>query len=56
VVEYLKQKGIDPRRLTWVGYGESQPLIYPELSDEDEQANRRAEFRILSIDLARAEK
>jgi outer membrane protein OmpA-like peptidoglycan-associated protein len=56
VVEYLRQKGIDPRRLTWVGYGESQPLIYPELSDEDEQANRRAEFRILSIDLARAEK
>jgi len=55
VVDYLKQKGIDPKRLTWIGYGESQPLIYPELSDADEQANRRAEFRILSIDLAKAE-
>ena len=54
VVDYLKQKGIDPKRLTWIGYGESQPLIYPELSDADEQANRRAEFRILSIDLAKA--
>ncbi len=55
VVEYLKQKGIDARRLTSIGYGESQPLIYPELSDADEQANRRAEFRILSIDLAKAD-
>ncbi|MCS7152723.1 MAG: OmpA family protein [Bacteroidia bacterium] len=52
VVEYLKQKGIDPRRLTAIGYGESQPLIYPELSDADEQANRRAEFRILGLDFA----
>jgi outer membrane protein OmpA-like peptidoglycan-associated protein len=56
VVNYLKQKGIDPKRLTWIGYGESQPLIYPELSDADEQANRRAEFRIMSIDQARAER
>jgi peptidoglycan-associated lipoprotein len=56
VVNYLKQKGIDPKRLTWIGYGESQPLIYPELSDADEQANRRAEFRIMSIEQARAER
>ncbi|MCS7189849.1 MAG: OmpA family protein [Bacteroidia bacterium] len=52
VVEYLKQKGINPKRLSWIGYGESQPLIYPELSDADEQANRRAEFRILGLDFA----
>ncbi len=55
VVEYLQSKSIDPKRLTWIGYGESQPLIYPELSDADEQANRRAEFRILSIDFAKAQ-
>ncbi len=52
VVEYLQQKGINPARLTAIGYGESQPLIYPELSDADEQANRRAEFRILGLDFA----
>lgn len=52
VVQYLTQKGINPRRLTAIGYGESQPLIYPELSDADEQANRRAEFRILGLDFA----
>ncbi|MCX8111891.1 MAG: OmpA family protein [Bacteroidia bacterium] len=52
VVNYLTQKGINPRRLTSVGYGESQPLIYPELSDADEQANRRAEFRIIGLDFA----
>jgi len=52
VVDYLTQKGIQPKRLSWIGYGESQPLIYPELSDADEQANRRAEFRILGLDFA----
>lgn len=52
VVEYLVNKGINPKRLTSIGYGESQPLIYPELSDADEQANRRAEFRILGLDFA----
>ncbi|MCS7296838.1 MAG: OmpA family protein [Bacteroidia bacterium] len=52
VVKYLTEKGINPQRLTAIGYGESQPLIYPELSDADEQANRRAEFRILSLDFA----
>lgn len=50
VVKYLAQNGIDPARLTWFGFGESEPLVTPELSDQDEQANRRTEFRILSID------
>lgn len=50
VVRYLIDNGIRPGRLTWKGYGESQPLIYPEMSDEDEQANRRTEFRIISIE------
>lgn len=50
VVRYLADNGINPDRLTWFGFGESDPLIYPELSDEDEQANRRTEFRITSIE------
>ena len=49
-VKYLIDRGINPERLTWFGYGENEPLIYPEKSDEDEQTNRRTEFRILSID------
>ena len=49
-VKLLVERGIDPSRLSWFGFGESQPLIYPELSDADEQANRRTEFRIISID------
>lgn len=51
-VKYLVDNGIDPQRVYWYGYGESQPIIYPELTDEDEQANRRTEFRILSIEFA----
>ncbi|GAB4409394.1 MAG: OmpA family protein [Bacteroidia bacterium] len=50
VVKYLAENGIDPGRLLWFGFGESQPLIFPETNDQDEQANRRTEFRITSID------
>ncbi len=50
VVKYLADNGIDPARLSWFGYGETEPLIFPETSDDDEQANRRTEFRITSID------
>lgn len=50
VVNYLLANDIPPTRITSRGYGESQPLIYPELSDEDEQANRRSEFRIIALD------
>ncbi|MDP5168633.1 MAG: OmpA family protein [Bacteroidia bacterium] len=49
VVKFLAENEISPSRLTWFGYGESQMMIFPELSDEDEQANRRTEFRILNI-------
>ncbi|MEL6590652.1 MAG: OmpA family protein, partial [Bacteroidota bacterium] len=49
VIKYLAQNGIDPGRVAWLGFGESRLLIYPELTDEDEQANRRTEFRITSI-------
>lgn len=49
-IKYLADNGISPARLSWLGFGELQPLIYPELTDEDEQANRRTEFRIMSID------
>mgnify|MGYP006268208877 CR=1 FL=1 len=50
VVRYLADNNIDPARLSWFGYGESDPLVFPETSDADEQANRRTEFRIRSVD------
>jgi len=49
-IRYVVERGINPARLTWYGYGETEPIIFPEESDEDEQTNRRTEFRILSID------
>ena len=49
VMDYMKESGIEAERLSWFGFGESQPLIYPELSDADEQANRRTEVRIKSV-------
>lgn len=50
VVKFLAENGINPERLTWFGYGESQMMIFPELNEEDEQANRRTEFRVTRID------
>jgi outer membrane protein OmpA-like peptidoglycan-associated protein len=49
-VKYLVDSGISPDRLAWFGFGESQLLYFPEQSDEEEQANRRTEFRITSIE------
>lgn len=50
VVTFLIENGITPARLNWFGFGETELLFYPEQNDEEEQLNRRTEFRILSID------
>lgn len=54
-VEYLIEKGVAKERIRSFGYGESEPLVYPELSDNDEQANRRTEFRIRTLDFLPAQ-
>ncbi len=41
----LIEKGIDAKRLTAIGYGESKPLV-PNISDENKQKNRRVEINI----------
>jgi outer membrane protein OmpA-like peptidoglycan-associated protein len=57
VVNYLIAKGIDSKRLTAVGYGETKPIApnqNPDGSDNPEgrQQNRRTEFRVTGeIDL-----
>ena len=45
VVSWLTDKGIDPGRMTSVGYGESKPLL-PNNSDENKAKNRRTELTI----------
>jgi OOP family OmpA-OmpF porin len=45
VVDYLIAKGLDPARLTAIGYGESQPQATNE-TEEGQALNRRMEFRV----------
>ena len=47
VVNYLIEKGVTPERLEWTGYGETRP-IYPNDTEDQKEANRRVEFRILN--------
>ncbi|RAJ77443.1 WD40 repeat protein [Chitinophaga dinghuensis] len=52
VVEYLISKGVDQSRLTWKGYGATQPVApntNPDGSDNPEgrQLNRRTTFTVL---------
>lgn len=54
VVAYLVSKNIDPKRLTYRGYGE-QMLVNAcgngvACSEEEHEANRRTEFKVISID------
>ncbi|MBN1337525.1 MAG: OmpA family protein [Deltaproteobacteria bacterium] len=49
VFEYIIGKGVDARRLTTEGFGETRP-IDSNLSAEGRQRNRRVEFHILESD------
>jgi len=46
VYDYLVQNGIEPQRLTYKGYGDTQPAA-PNDTEENRQRNRRIEFKIL---------
>ena len=48
VVDYLVSKGIDPRRLQYMGFGKSQP-IDTNATEEGRARNRRVEFYIISM-------
>lgn len=52
-VDYLVFKGIDSKRLTWKGYGESKLVNYctnnKTCSEEEHQKNRRTEFKVTKI-------
>jgi outer membrane protein OmpA-like peptidoglycan-associated protein len=51
VVKYCTLRGIDSRRLTFKGYGESEPRVNCEpcesCSEEQHQQNRRTEFKVI---------
>jgi OOP family OmpA-OmpF porin len=48
VVTYLVQKaGIEADRLAGKGYGEAQPLVEPDDTEDKREKNRRVEFIIL---------
>lgn len=53
-VTYLVKKGIDPSRLRWKGYGETQLVNRcvngVNCNEEEHQQNRRTEFKVIKID------
>lgn len=48
VKRYLTGKGIDPKRITGIGYGGSKPIA-PNDDETTRKYNRRVEFKILSL-------
>jgi len=48
VIRYFIEQGIDPRRLSAIGYGEYRP-IYPNDTEEHRAFNRRIEIDIISL-------
>src|SRR5690606_5871836 len=47
VKDYLTAKGIDPRRIRAVGYGESRPIASNDDEKDGRELNRRVEFVVL---------
>lgn len=47
VKDFLVSKGIDPRRVTVRGYGETRPLASNDDEKEGRELNRRVEFKVL---------
>ena len=47
VYDYLVANGIKASRMTFKGYGSKKKLVFPELSEEDAEKNRRVEFQII---------
>lgn len=50
VVDYLNSQGISSERLTWRGWGETNPIFKNAKSEEQHQANRRTTFSIVNFD------
>ncbi|MCG8474024.1 MAG: OmpA family protein [Cytophagales bacterium] len=49
IVRYLVRKGINPKRLRAIGYGETRPLASNDDEKEGRELNRRVEVKILGL-------
>ncbi|WP_246853767.1 OmpA family protein [Rufibacter aurantiacus] len=49
-VDYIISKGIDKKRITARGYGESRPVVRNAKTEAQHQRNRRTEFKVTRID------
>ncbi|MBI1767326.1 MAG: PD40 domain-containing protein [Bacteroidetes bacterium] len=47
VRSFLTSKGVDPRRIKTVGYGEERPIASNDDDKEGRELNRRVEFKVL---------
>ena len=49
VYEFLSSKGISTDRMTYIGFGVTNPIYkIPELNERERIANRRVEIKIIS--------
>jgi outer membrane protein OmpA-like peptidoglycan-associated protein len=48
VYDYLVKKGIPAYRLSYKGYAQTKPLVYPEKTIKDQNKNRRVEVMVVS--------
>ncbi|MDC3388876.1 OmpA family protein [Flavobacteriaceae bacterium] len=49
IYELLIKKGIKANRLSYIGFGFTRPLEFPENSEEKQKQNRRIELKIIKI-------
>lgn len=48
VYKFLRKNGIEESRMTYKGYSDSLPAVFPEKTKEDEVRNRRVDFLIFT--------
>ncbi len=48
VVEYLVEKGINPARLSYKGFGFQQPVVKNAKTEDEHQLNRRTTFKVVN--------
>lgn len=46
VYDYLIRLGVPPERMSYKGYSDTMPLVFPEKTEDDENRNRRVDFVI----------
>ena len=47
VVDYLIASGISRNRLSWKGYGKTNPVVKNAVTEEEHRLNRRTTFKII---------